>query len=127
MPKFIATLFIIAKARKQPKYLSKDEWIKIIYIYIYTYIYTHTYTYIYKMEYYSFTKRISSVEFSPQLCLTLCDPMDCSMPGFPVHHQHLEFTQTHVHRVGDATQPSLLQSSLSPPAFNLSDLQGLFQ
>ena len=41
-----------------------------------------------------------------QLCLTLCDPMDCSMPGFPVHHQLLELTQTHVHQVGDATQPS---------------------
>jgi len=47
MPKFIATLFIIAKARKQPKYLSKDEWIKIIYIYIYTHIYTHTHTHTY--------------------------------------------------------------------------------
>ena len=79
------------------------------------------------MEYYSFTKRISSVEFSPQSCLTLCDPMDCSMPGLPVHHQHLEFTQTHIHQVGDATQPSLLLSSPSPPAFNLSEYQGLFQ
>ena len=79
------------------------------------------------MEYYSFTKRISSVEFSPQSCLTLCDPMDCSMPGLPVHHQHLEFTQTHIHQVGDATQPSLLLSSPSSPAFNLSEYQGLFQ
>ena len=43
-----------------------------------------------------------------QLCLTLCDPMDCSMPGLPVHHQLAEFTQTHVHRVGDAIQPSHL-------------------
>ena len=43
-----------------------------------------------------------------QSCLTLCDPMDCSMPGLPVHHQLLEFTQTHVHRVGDAIQPSIL-------------------
>ena len=46
MPKFIATLFIIAKARKQPKYLSKDEWIKIIYIYIYIYIHTHIHIHI---------------------------------------------------------------------------------
>ena len=46
MPKFIATLFIIAKARKQPKYLSKDEWMKIIYIYIHIYTHTHTHTYI---------------------------------------------------------------------------------
>ena len=44
--------------------------------------------------------------WSVQLCLTLCDPMDCSTPGLPVHHQLLEFTQTHVHGVGDATQPS---------------------
>ena len=58
---------------------------------------------------------------------TLCDPMDCSMPGFPVHHQLPELTQTHVHRVGDAIQPSHPLSSPSPPAFNLSQHQGLFQ
>ena len=62
-----------------------------------------------------------------QSCLTLCDPMDCSTPGFPVHHQLLELTQTHVHRVGDAIQPSHPLSSPSPPAFNLSQHQGLFQ
>ena len=62
-----------------------------------------------------------------QWCLTLCDPMDCSTPGFPVHHQLPEFTQTHVHRVGDAIQPSHPLSSPSPPAFNLSQHQGLFQ
>ena len=56
----------------------------------------------------------------PQLCLTLCDPMDCSTPGFPVHHQLLELTQTHVHRAGDAILPSHLLLSPSPPAFNLS-------
>ena len=56
----------------------------------------------------------------------LCDPMDCSSPGVPVHHHLLEFTQTHVHRVGDATQPSHPLSSPSPPAFNLSQHQGLF-
>ena len=55
-----------------------------------------------------------------QLCLTLCDPMNCSTPGFPVHHQLLELSQTHVHRVGDAIQPSHPLSSLSPPAFNPS-------
>ena len=61
-----------------------------------------------------------------QSCLTLCDPMDCTMPGFPVHHQLPEPTQTHVHWVGDAIQPS---HSLSPPspAFNLSQNLGLFQ
>ena len=62
-----------------------------------------------------------------QSCLTLCDPMDCSMPGFPVHHQLLEFTQTLVHLVGDAIQPSHALSSPSPPAFNLSQHQDLFK
>ena len=67
---------------------------------------------------------ISSVA---QSCLTLCDPMDCSTPDFPVHHQLLEFTQTHVHQVDDALQPSHPLSSPSPPAFNLSQHQGLLQ
>ena len=62
-----------------------------------------------------------------QSCLTLCDPMDCSTPGLPVHHQLPEFTQTHVHRVSDAIQPSHPLSSPSPPAVNLSQHQGLFQ
>ena len=62
-----------------------------------------------------------------QLCLTLCDPIDWSMLGFPVHHQLLEPTQIHVHRVGDAIQPSRPLLSPSPPAFNLSQPQGLFQ
>ena len=63
----------------------------------------------------------------PQSCLTLCDPMACSTSVFPVHHQLLEFTQTHVHWVGDAIQPSYYLSSPFPPAFNLSQHQGLFQ
>ena len=62
-----------------------------------------------------------------QLCPTLCDPMDCSTPGLPVHHQLLEFTQTHVRWVSDAIQPSHPLSSPSPPTFNLSQHQGLFQ
>jgi len=57
----------------------------------------------------------------------LCNPMDCSMPGFPVHHQLLEFTQTHVHQVGDAIQPSHPLSSPSLPTFNLSQYRGLFK
>ena len=57
----------------------------------------------------------------------LCDPMDCSTPGLPVHHQLLEFTQTHVHWVSDAIQPSHPLSSPSPPPFNLSQYQGLFK
>ena len=62
-----------------------------------------------------------------QWCPTLCDPMNHSMPGLPVHHQLQEFTQTHAHRVGDAIQPSHPLSSLSPPAPNPSQHQGLFQ
>ena len=62
-----------------------------------------------------------------QLCPTLCDPMNCSKPGLPVHHQLPESTQTHVHWVGDAIQPSHPLSSPSPPAFDLSRHQGLFQ
>ena len=59
-----------------------------------------------------------------QSSLTLCDPMDCSTPGFPVHHQLPELAQTHVHQVGDAIQPSHSLSSPCPPAFNLSQHQG---
>ena len=69
------------------------------------------------------------VQFSSvtQLCPALCSPMNCSTPSLPVHHQLPEFTQTHVHWVGDAIQPSHPLSSLSPPALNLSQHQGLFQ
>ena len=70
------------------------------------------------------SKIVSSVA---QLCPTLCNLMDCSMPGLPVHHQLPELAQTHVHRVGDAIQPSHPLSSPSPPAFNLSQHQGLFK
>ena len=62
-----------------------------------------------------------------QSCLTLCDSMNRSTPGLPVHHQLLEFTQTHVHRVDDAIQPPHLLSSPSPTSPNLSQHQGLFQ
>ena len=62
-----------------------------------------------------------------QPCPTLCDPIDCSTPGLPDHHQLPEFTQTHVQWVGDAIQPSHPLSSPSPSAFNLSQHQGLFQ
>ena len=68
------------------------------------------------------------VQFSSvtQSCSTLCNPMDCSMPGFPVHHQLPELTQTHVHQVSDAIQPFHPLSSPSPPTLNLSQHQGLF-
>ena len=71
-----------------------------------------------------FIPQFSSVA---QLCTTLWDPMNGSTPGLPVHHQLLELTQTHVHRVSDAIQPSHPLSSPSPPAINLSQHQGLFK
>ena len=58
---------------------------------------------------------------------TLCDPMDCSTPDLPVHHQLLEFTQIHAHWVSDAIQPSHPLLSPSPPTFNLSQHQGIFK
>ena len=71
----------------------------------------------------------SSSQFSSvaQSCPTLCDPMNRSTPGLPVHHHLPEFTQIHVHRVGDAIQPSHPLSSPSPPAPNPSQHQSLFQ
>ena len=78
---------------------------------------------------FSSSKGFSRVQFSSvaQSCLTLCNPMNCSTPGLPVHHQLLEFTQTQVHKVGIAIQPSHLLSSPSPPARNPSQHQSLFQ
>ena len=69
------------------------------------------------------------IQFSSvaQSCPTLCDPMDCSKSGFPVHHQIPKLAQTHVHWVGDTVQPSHSLPSPSPPAFNLSQHHGLFQ
>ena len=71
-----------------------------------------------------FMDQFSSVT---QSCLTLCDPMNCSTPGLPVHHQLLESTQNYVHWVSDAIQPSHPLSFPSPPALNLSQHQGLFK
>ena len=73
---------------------------------------------------YTFMIQFSSVA---QSCPTLCDPMNRSTPGLPVHYQLLEFTQTHVHPVSDAIQPSHPLSSPSPPAPNPSQHQSLFQ
>ena len=83
-----------------------------------THAHTHTHTGI-----------LHSVQFSSvaQSCPTLCNPMNHSTPGLPVHHQLLKSTQTHVHRVGDAIRPSHPLSSPSPPAPNPSQHQGLFQ
>ena len=83
-------------------------------------------------EYYLNNQRVTAripYQFSSvaQSCLTLCDPMDCSTPGLPVHHHLTELGQTHVHWVGDGIQPSHPLSSPSPPAFDLSQHQGLFK
>ena len=80
------------------------------------YIHTHIYTY--------FMYKFSSIT---QSCPAVCDPMNHSTPGLPVHHQLLEFTQTQVHRVGDAIQPCHPLFSPSPPAPNPSQHQSLFQ
>ena len=79
--------------------------------------------------FYLFISLPCSVQFSSvaQSCPTLCDPMNHSTPGLPVHNKLPEFTQTHAHRVGDAIQPSYPLSSPSPPAPNPSQHQGLFQ
>ena len=69
----------------------------------------------------------SSVKFSYSVMSDSLWPKDCSTPGFPVHHQLQEFTQTHVHYIGDAIQPSHPLSSPSPPTFNFSQHQGLFK
>ena len=73
------------------------------------------------------TSEVLSFSSVTQSCPALCEPMDYNMPGLLVHHQLLEFTQTHVHRVGDAIQPSHPLSSPSPPTFNPSQQQGVFK
>ena len=85
---------------------------------------SHGYWIIYIIHYTFHTHQIRSVA---QSCSTLCDPMNHSTPGLPVHYQLQEFTQTHVHRVSDAIQPSHPLSSPSPPAPNPSQHQSLFQ
>ena len=75
-----------------------------------------------------FRKMLDSLsQFGHSVGPNLCDPMGCSMPGFPVHHQFLELAQTQIHQVSVAIQPSHSLSSPSPPTFNLAQHQGLFQ
>ena len=71
--------------------------------------------------------QFSSVQFSCSVMSDILQPMDCSVPGLPVYHQHLELTQTHIHWISDAIQPSHPLSSPSAPTFNLSQHQGLFK
>ena len=68
-----------------------------------------------------------NAQFSHSVMSDLCNPMDCSLPGFPIHHQLPEFIQPHVHQVSDAIQPSHPLSSPSPPTFSLSQNEDLFQ
>ena len=97
-------------------------WLKQIYIYIYNGSRNLFQNYIALVF-----KLIHQFSLVTQSCPTLCDPMNHSTPGLPVHHQLLEFTQTHVHRVRDAIQPSHPGSSPSPPAPNPSQHHSLFQ
>ena len=100
------------------------EWTAIaLSIYMHTYIYMCIYIHI-CVCIYIYVYQFISVTHS---CPTLCDPMNHSTPGLPVHHQLPESTQTHVHQVGDAIQPSLPLLSPSPPAPNPSQHQSLFQ
>ena len=82
---------------------------------------------IFQQDSQNLRKQSDQIRSVAQSCPTLCDPMNRSMPGLPVHHQLPEFTQTHVHRVSDAIQPSHPLSSPSPPARNPSQHQSLFQ
>ena len=93
----------------------------------YTAVYIVIYTSLYASLMVSFMTLIFQFSSVTQSCPTLCDPMNHSTPGLPVHHQLSEFTQTHVHQVGHAIQPSHPLSSPSPPAPNPSQLQGLYQ
>ena len=88
-----------------------------------THTHTHTQTHTHIHQWFAYNQFSSVV----QSCPILCDSMDCSMPGFPVHHQLPEITQTHVHPVGDATQPSHPLLSPSLPVFIVSQHQGLFK
>ena len=81
---------------------------------------------LYQLSYSKVFERLS-VSSVTQSCLTLCDPMNRSKPGHPVHHKLPEFTHTHAHRISDAIQPSHPLPSPSPPAPNPSQNQGLFQ
>ena len=76
---------------------------------------------VYELSHINFQNNpVSSVSSVAQSCPTLCDPVDCSTPGFPVHHQLPEPTQSHIHHISDAIQPAHPLSSASPPALNLS-------
>ena len=118
------------------KLCNTENWFR--YIYIYTQIYIYIYIAFYILFHYDLSQEIkySSLCYNvgpccfssvAQSCLTLCDPMNRSTPGLPVHKKLPELAQTHVHQVGDAIQPSHPLLTPSPPDFSLSQHQGLFQ
>ena len=117
------TGWISLQSKGLPRFFSKTtvhQWLKLTFSFAFSFLLFHG----------VFTPRLTSgLHFSSvaQSCLTLCDPMNRSTPGLPVHHQLPEFTETYVHRVGDAIQPSHPLSSPSPPAPNPSQHQSLFQ
>ena len=108
-----------------------DEIVHILFVSLYKYTTLHvsryTMTDIQLFLFIALSNQFSQFSSVAQWCAILYDPMNRSMPGLPVHHQLLELTQTHAHRVGDAIQPSHPLSSPSPPAPNPSQHQGLFQ
>ena len=91
------------------------------------YLYVILYIYLKIIDTILYNYNVIPFSSVAQSCPTLCDPMNCSMPGLPVRNQPLEFTQTHVHQVSDAIQPSHPLSSPSPPAPNPCQHQSLFQ
>ena len=109
----LSSMYQLTKIREKNQYLYIKECIK--------------YRTLLRISFY--LKFLLSVQFSSvtQNSLTLCDPMNCSRPGFPVHHLLLELAQIYVHWAGDAIQPSHPLLSHSPPAFNLSQHHTLFQ
>ena len=93
----------------------------------FAFLYFHSIPFILSLKTFKFYLLYHNSVQCSQSCPTLCNPMDCSMLGFPVHHQLTELAQTQVHQLGDAIQPSHPLLSPSPPALNLSQHQGLFQ
>ena len=131
---FIEALFTTARTWKQPKCPLTEKWIKVWYVMDKEGMdRVNKQNGILLRHYNEWNNAICSHMDEPQFssvtqsCPTLCDPMNCSTPGLPVHHQLQETTKTHVHWVGDDIQPSHPLSSPSPPAFILFQHQGLFQ
>ena len=114
----------VKSAYYNPKSTNNLIWVYFPYYKLFILINIRLFSIVTVLHIYLYSVQFSSVA---QLCLTPCDPMNRSTPGLPVHHQLPEFTQTHVHRVSDAIQPSHPLSPPSPPAPNPSQHQSLFQ